>query len=432
MIWLLYNLLFLCGFLLLLPRFLWRMARRGGYTRHFMQRFGCYAPGLRAQFGTGRIWIHGVSVGEVMVALRFMDALRAADPAARFILSTNTSTGHALAARRLLPRDVLIYFPLDLPWIVRRVLDRLQPRLLLLVECELWPNLLRAAHIRGLPVALVNGRLSARSHAGYRRGRFFTRRFLPWLECACMQSPADAERLCDLGAPPGRVHVVGSMKYEESPPDAAACAQSARCLAQAGFAGRRLLLAGSTWPGEEEILLDLYLALRAAHPDLALGLAPRHVERCPALLRLLPRPDLTFVARSNSETAPRPERPDVFLLDTTGELLAFYAQAEFVFVGKSLAAAHGGQNPIEPALCGRPAVVGPHMENFQAVVAELLDAGALCQVADAAALCAQVAAWLADPAAAAAQGARARSFIAAQAGATARTLARLPCHSRPD
>jgi len=345
MFWFLYNLLFLFGFLLLLPRFIYRMCRRGGYRHNFMQRAACYDHTVRSKLAPGdRIWVQAVSVGEVFVALRFMEELRARQPDVRFVLSTNTSTGHAIAKERINSVDQLIYFPVDFPAVMSSVL-----------------NLIRI---------LVNGRISEHSYAGYRKLRVFTRRILEQVDLLCVQSDGDAERLRALGAPAERVHVMGSAKYEVVCSDSQREAHAASLLELAGIGDEQpVLLGGSTWPGEERVLLDIYIALREEHPGLMLVLAPRHVERTPEVLKEIDQCGLSVVQRST-------------LLDSTGELTSFYPHADIIFIGKSLTQ-HGGQNIIEPAMFGKPIVVGPNMENFPVVIDDFLEAGAIVQVADA-------------------------------------------------
>ncbi len=420
MIWWLYNLGFVLGFALMLPRFLWRMARRGGYARNFLQRFGRYAPETRARLAEGgRVWIHAVSVGEVGVALRLIHELRAARPDLRFVLSTTTSTGHAVAQKQLDPAIPLIYFPLDVPPVSRRVVRLIRPRALLLIENEMWPNLIRTARKQGVPVAMINARISAHSFGGYRLLRFLTRQLLPQFSAFYAQGQPDADRLIALGAPAGRVHVMGSAKYDLAPAGDGGADKARAALAAAGFAATRpLLLGGSTWDGEEAVLLDTLSALRPLVPELALVLVPRHAERRTEVLREIETRQLSVVCRSAMQKL---EHPDVLLVDTTGELRNFYEVANVIFVGKSLTQ-HGGQNIIEPAACAKPVIVGPNMENFESIVPDFRAAQALVQVADAAGLRAAAARLLQDPAAAQALGTRAAAVVSAKSGALHATV----------
>lgn len=362
----------------MLPKFLSRMARRGGYKKHFEQRFGLYGHGTTARLAEGRhIWIHAVSVGELFVALRFVEEYRKVHPEALFVISTNTSTGHKLAKQKLDSRDVLIYFPLDFPFVMKRVFSALNPLRLILVECEFWPNMIREAQRRNIPVALINGRISDSSFGGYKKIRLFTDPLLKMIDLFCMQGQQDAERVIALGARPETVKAIGTAKYDLQPSAADAAAPARAVLQQAGVPDDALVLLGaSTWPGEEEALCKIYKTLREKHPNLFLVLVPRHAERRDDVVSAIEGQELTCSLRSQNIS-----KSDVLVIDTTGELMSFYAASDVVFVGKSLCK-HGGQNPIEPALFGRPIVVGPNMENFPSVMDDFLSANALRQVAD--------------------------------------------------
>ena len=429
MIWWLYNLVFPIAYTCLLPHFLLRMMRRGGYRRGFLQRFARYggdvAPLLDAP---GRpVWIQAVSVGELAVAFSLMDELRRLDPAVRFVLTCNTSTGHALALKRLAPPDVTLYFPMDVPGVMARALDRIRPSAIVLVENEIWPNWIRLAEKRGIPAIMVNGRISAHSHKGYRKLRPFTRDLLPRIRWFCMQTDGDRDRLVDLGAPADRMEVTGSAKYDIAPTPPEARDRARAVLDRAGIGtARRILVGGSTWDGEEAALLDFYARSRTAHPDWFLVLVPRHAERREAVLRAIAERGLTVLQRSRfPDGAPAPDAvPDVLLVDTTGELRGFYAIADVVFVGKSLTQT-GGQNPIEPARDGRPVVVGPHMENFPSVSDDFARAGAWVQVKDAQELETALSRLLSDPAECGRLGSAAAALVDRQAGATRRMAERI-------
>lgn len=425
MIWLLYNVLFVIGFLLMLPKFLLRMARRGGYAKDFTQRFGLYRPEVIARLDEGRrIWVHAVSVGEVFVALKLMADWRERRPELRFVLTTNTSTGHGIAARQLDSRDVLLYFPVDVPWMVRRALDTIDPLALVLVELELWPNLVRAAHGRQIPVILVNGRVSDHSYRGYQRLRYFTRRLLPMLDVLCVQTKLDGERLVALGARAERVRVLGTAKYDVATFDASGESEARALLRRAKVNDSDLvILGGSTWTGEEQALLDAFKGLKTRYRNLVLVLAPRHVERTAEVLKEIRDSHMSVVRRSelvNPEHEVR-ARPQVFLLDTTGELKNFYACADVIFVGKSLTQ-HGGQNPIEPALYGKPVVVGRNMENFRAVVDDMRAAEALVEVSDLQSLRRSLDDLCANPVRRQVLGEAAARVVREKTGTTARTL----------
>jgi 3-deoxy-D-manno-octulosonic-acid transferase len=421
MMWFLYNLIFPLVFLLMLPKFISRMLRRGGYKKHFEQRFGIYGQGMTARLAEGRrSWIHAVSVGELFVALRFIEEYRKAHPEALFVVSTNTSTGHALAEKQMDRRDVLIYFPLDLPWVMSRVYRQIRPLQLILVECEFWPNLVRQAYRRGIPVSLINGRISDSSFKGYMKLRPFIRCLLEMIEPVCVQGRQDAERILALGARPATVHVTGTAKYDLPPPAADADRKAREILQRLSVpADALILLGGSTWPGEEAVLGRIYKTLRAIHPKLFLVLVPRHAERRAEAVAAVAELGLSCALRSSGEAAA--QSPDVLMVDTTGELMSFYAAADLVFVGKSLCE-HGGQNPIEPALFGKAIVTGPNMENFPSVMDDFLSAQALRQVDSVQALEKAVAELLADPGARARLGDAARRVVESRRGVIGRMV----------
>jgi 3-deoxy-D-manno-octulosonic-acid transferase len=426
MVWLLYNLAFSVCFLLALPYYLLRMKRRGGYRKHFGQRLGWYdAETLRRLEAGPRVWVHAVSVGEVYIALRLIDQLRARRPGTRFALSVNTSTAHTIAEKQIHPDDVLLYFPVDFPPVVRKVLRLIRPVALVIMECELWPNLIRRARAGGARVALVNGRLSERSYRGYRRGRFLTRRLLPCFDLLCVQTEDDRRRWEDLGAPPERISVTGSGKYDVVPLDEEPGDEARAALGAAGIRPDQLvLLGGSTWPGEEAALLRVFAELRASRDDLALVLVPRHAERREEVREAVRRSGFEPILRTSlngrpaAEPAAPPVRTPVLVVDTTGELLKFYACADVIFVGKSLTQ-HGGQNIIEPAVYAKPILVGPHMENFPVVTRDFLAAAALQQVADEAALGAAVRMLVESPERRQTIGRRAAELVRARRGALA-------------
>lgn len=428
MLWIVYNLLFAIGFLVMLPRFLWRMKRRGGYGKNFRHRFGIYRPDQRERLGQGnRIWVHAVSVGELFVGLKLIDMMREEDPDARFVVSVTTSTAAAIAREKVCDPDELIYFPLDFPLIVKRVLRTLSPSMLILVEGEFWPNLIRAAHRGGVPIFLVNGRISENSFRGYSKLRGFTRRIFPLLDMMCVQSEADRDRVVLLGAPSERVHVVNSAKYEVANQDPEGEAWAVGLLERAGIDPvRPILLGGSTWPGEEDALLEVYGALREHVPGLALVLAPRHAERRQAVVDAVERHGLPFLLRSTLEPEASVEAvPDrVLILDSTGELKNFYPAARVIFIGKSLTE-HGGQNIIEPALYSRPVVVGPNMENFPVVMEDFLRAGAVLQVTGRKDLEGAISGLLKDEERAREMGDRAAQLVEEKAGGLKETVRRI-------
>ncbi len=424
MYWWFYNALFVTGFTLMLPRYLWRMCRRGGYARGFTQRFARYSEEVLSKLGTRRrMWVHAVSVGEVFVALEFMRVFREENGDIAFVLTTNTSTAHKIAEGRLHEDDVLLYFPVDLPVFVNKVLDVIRPEALVLTECELWPNLIHLTNERNIPIALLNGRVSDSSYRGYRLCRRLFRHLLERFALVLVQGEQDASRIIDLGARAGRVRTLGTAKYDVATKDTSKIELIRGVLDAAGFAADApILVGGSTWPGEEAALLKIYKHLRSDVRDLKLVLVPRHFERAAEVERELKMLGVRYVKRSELEPGLRAERSvDVLLLDSTGELVGVYAHARLIFVGKSLTN-HGGQNIIEPALFGKPVLFGPNMENFPIVVKDFLDANAAIQVADKEELEAATRELLTDSVSAEALGARAADLVASKCGCVKRSV----------
>lgn len=420
MIWFFYNIAFSIVYLLMLPRYFAHMCKRGGYRKGFLQRVGIYDRALKARLQSRRrIWIHAVSVGEIYVALRFMEEVRACRPETAFVLTTTTSTGHAIAARQLDQSDVLLYFPADFPFIVRAVLDCLRPLALVLVECELWPNLIRIAKAKNIPVMLLNGRISERSYRGYAMLRPLVRSILGCFDLLCAQDEENAGRLKELGADRDRIMIMGSAKYDVAEIASNGLKSAGELLLKQAFdSNARVLVGGSTWPGEEAVLLEIYKTLRARFDDFRLVLVPRHAERAGEVMAQIRKSGLSAVMRSaldGNRTADA-QSPDVLLVDTTGELKMFYSVATVIFVGKSLTA-HGGQNMIEPAVFAKPIVVGPYMENFASVLADFLAADAVIQVENAQGLEEMVLTLWNDTQARSGYGQRARQVVRDKAGA---------------
>jgi 3-deoxy-D-manno-octulosonic-acid transferase len=430
MIRLLYTLLFPLAVLAILPRYLARMLRRGGFRRDFGQRFGRYDAGLRERWRDGAwFWVHAVSVGELLIALKLLAELHRRHPSWRFVVSSTTSTAHGLARQRQEDWWVPIYTPVDFGPVCRRALDAVRPRAVVLTESEMWPAFIWNAAARGVPVLLVNARVSPRSARRYRRFAPLLRSVTRHLAGVGLQEPAHAGLWTHLGVTPERLHLTGSVKYD---PDAAeGTPRDFRpVLGSLGFApGDPVLLAGSTHHGEEEILARALAALREEFPAARLVIAPRHVERAAAIAADLARSGFRIARRT---AAPDGPAPDILLLDTTGELRDWYACADIVFIGKSLAG-RGGQNPVEAILAGRPVLFGPHMENFAALRDALLAGGGALEVQDAASLAATTADLLRDPARRDQMVHHAANALRPHQGATARTadLVGKLCHDSP-
>ena len=362
-------------------------------------------------------WVHAVSVGETMAAVPLVEGLRRLCPELPVTITTVTETGAAIARDRLAGAATHRYFPLDLPRPVERVIDAFQPRFLVVLETELWPNLFRALARRDIPVVVVNGRISDRSFRRYQWLGGLMRRLLDPISALAMQSAEDARRIIALGASPERVFVTGNLKTELAADPPGAIAMWQRLLGLHG--GRPLWIAGSTHRGEEEAVLDAHARARTQVGDLDLLVAPRHPERVPEVERVIAGRGLASVRRS----ALRGQRDGdaVIVLDTVGELAQLYALADVVFVGGSLVPI-GGHNMLEPALRRKPVLFGPHTSNFRDAADALLEARAGLLVRDGPELGDAVADLLADPARCARMGAAGQAAVAARQGAVGETL----------
>ena len=424
----LYTVLYALGFVLLSPMFLYKMWKRGKYRENFFQRFGFYDAELRnnlAEKDELRCWIQAVSVGEVNVALLFIQALQERFPGLRIILTTTTSTGYTLAYERL-PQEVdLLYFPQDFPWCVRRAYDLIRPDFVVLMESELWPNHIWTGARRNTPIFLVNGRMSPRSARRYRAVRWLLGRALSQLSLVCAQTREDADNFRAAGAVANRIHVTGNMKYDASMPYAdVQKVDPVQLLKQIGISpAQPILVAGSTHPGEEEIIFDAFAELRQRVPNLFLILVPRHVERTREVVELARRRRIKFILRTdvNPQLVPTAKPYDCLLVNTTGELKWLYKIATVIFVGKSLVG-QGGQNIVEAAASGHPVVFGPHMQNFKVIAAQFVAEGACVQVPDGEALCRALQELLQDSDRRERIAAAARRVIEANLGATGRSV----------
>jgi 3-deoxy-D-manno-octulosonic-acid transferase len=376
-----YNLFWPLGLLIFLPGYFAKMIRRGGYREKFGQRLGIYDGEIRNRLSNQRsTWLHAVSVGEVNIAFKLANALRALEPDLHCVLTTTTTTGFALARKTAPPWIEVMYTPLDYWPIMRRAFSVIRPARIVLIEAEVWPNLAAAAHARQIPLALINARLSPRSERRYRRFRLFVAPTFRLLDLVCVPERCDVERWTALGVLRDRIQVTGSIKFDPDVAKTEALAAS-RWDAIDGFNSNSLVLfGGSTHRGEEEILARVFLRLREQFPSLRLFIAPRHVERLQEIRAQLSAMPMHVWRTSEARTCDAVDA-DCMLLDTTGELQLWYGIATVVFIGKSLTA-HGGQNPVEPILAGKPVVFGPHMENFATLAKTLVSNNASMQVND--------------------------------------------------
>lgn len=418
----LYTCLLLLGGLGWLPRLLWRGLHGATYHHDLAERLGRIPlPPEVTQAPQGCLWFHAASVGEVQGIQPIMASLHARFPVLPMVLSTFTPAGKR-TAQRVVPEAAAIFvLPLDLPWSMRRLMRRVRPRALIIEETELWPQLCRTAAQRGVPVVLVNGRLSARAFQRYRLVHAFMQRVLATITLFLVQSATGATRLQQLGADPQRVHVIGNTNIDRALLSAQRPA-APHPLAPV-VAGRRLIVAGSTHEGEEAYLLAAYHRLCAQHYDLCLVLAPRHLERVATVVRHAQAYPYPVLRRSQAPQTPLTE-PTVVVLDTMGELATLYRLCTLAFIGGSLVPI-GGHNALEAAVFAKPLLFGPYMHHFPELAALLCQGGGARQVRDAADLYDQMAQLLAHPHLGVAMGQHALEVLAANRGALERTVERV-------
>lgn len=453
-VYLLYDLLLALALLISAPYWLMRLLRQGKYRAGISQRLGALPPQVRALAASGKplIWVHAVSVGEIMAVAGLVQQMRARFAGCTIAISSTTSTGHALASARFGAANVF-YFPLDFRFAVGRYVRLLRPRLVVLAETEFWPNFLRAARQCGARVAAVNARISDRSYPRYRRFSFLLRRVLRNVDSFLAQSEEDAERLTAIGAESGRVRVAGNLKFAAaagSPANAAVPPQRIENRDSLGtplafdgveapaasdgleqlrgriheIAAGPIVVFGSTVEGEEALLIETFRRLMESHPGAIIVLAPRHQERFAAVAGLLGSAGIRFTRRSDPHWPRNLQAGQVLLLDSIGELAAIYGLAYVAFVGGSLAP-RGGHNILEPAGSAIPTLVGPHTENFREIVRQFESAGGVLVVRDESELLATMLRLLSNPAERKQLGARAYGVLRENQGATELTLAEL-------
>jgi 3-deoxy-D-manno-octulosonic-acid transferase len=410
----LYSLLLYLLLPIALLRLLWRGRRAPAYRRRWGERLGFYGNRPMA----AGLWIHAVSVGETQAAAPLIKHFLDQHPDLGVMVTTTTPTGSERLRALFEDRVRHVYVPYDLPLILSRFLDRVRPRLVLVMETEIWPNLLRVCEGRGIPVILGNARLSAASARGYARLGAFARETFARLSLVAAQAEADAQRFIELGVPAERVRVTGSIKFDLRQP--ASLEDKAEAMRRLWGSDRPVWVAGSTHEGEEEPLLAAHRRIREALPQALLVLVPRHPERFDRVAALAARQGMPAVRRSSGVVCGPKEA--VFLGDTMGELPVLIAAADAAFIGGSLVPV-GGHNLLEAAAVGVPVAIGPHAFNFAAITRLLVEEGAAVQVADAEALIPVMIDWLSDAATRARIGEQGRQVVARNRGALERLLA---------
>jgi 3-deoxy-D-manno-octulosonic-acid transferase len=418
MIWI-YRLLFPVVLLVMAPRYLLRMRRRGGYADGFWHRFGLPPRPPARRKGVRRVWVQAVSVGEVLAVEPILQALGA--DGIELVLTTTTSTGYRVARDRRVPGVCAIaYFPVDWAPFSSRAWGRIDPDLAIVAEGERWPEHMRQARNRGVPVICINARISDRSFNRLKRFPWAASFLLGGIDRLLAGSAQDAERFRELGCPADRVETTGNIKLDVKIPPLDDAGRAGLMHALGLPSGRPVVLGSSTWPGEEAALVDSVDAARAGGADCRLLIVPRHAERRPEIERLLQGKGLSYHLRSKGAAA---APVDVAVGDTTGELRTLTQLADLVFVGKSLPPHTEGQTPVEAAALGKPILMGPGMSNFRAIARDLTGRGAALTVADAADLGVQVGALLRDQSRRDAMSAASAAWRAENGGALARTLA---------
>ena len=408
----LYTLLWYLVLPLIVLRLLWVSVHTPAYRERFAERFGFYRRPLRK----GCVWIHAVSVGETLAAAPLIRALLERYPDTPLLVTSTTPTGSEQVRLLFGERVTHAYWPWDLPGAVERSFQQAEPSLVVLLETELWPNLIRAAERRGVPVLLVNGRLSAKSHRGYARWRSLIQQSLSRLSLLAVQTAAEAERFIDLGASAERVVVTGNIKFDLQ------LDEGKRAIAEqlrAAIGNRPVWIAASTHAGEDEIALAAHRQVLQHWPTLLLILVPRHQERFDQVVTLAKDEGLVTVRRSSGDVPTA--QTQVYLADTMGELLALYGACDIAFVGGSLVPV-GGHNLLEPAAWEKPVLSGPVLHNFTEVSALLTEANALQIVDDTTSLAAALQHLLADPVEAQLRGERAAAVVNRHRGALQKLL----------
>lgn len=414
-----YNLLFPAVFLFFLPGLIYKLIRRPGFKRNFAERFGIFSKSKKQRLaaGEGAVWIHAVSVGETMIALSLIRRWLQTGTERRFLLSTTTTTGQALAREHAPESVTVVYCPLDFIFFVRKLLRLSRPAMLVIFETEIWPNMINESAAANIPVTLVNARMSDKSSRGYYRFRCFFRPLLERFAIICVQTEADQQRFASV-APSADIRVLGNMKFDQQLPETL---ESPDLSGYFGGGQRRILLAASTHPGEEELIASAWLRLSEKFPDLRLIIVPRHAERSTEIANVLKKMHVSFRRRS-SDQGRGGEPVSCLLADTTGEMLQFIKAADIVIMGKSLAGQNEGHNLVEPALLGKPIITGSTLKNFRFVFNILKEQEALVAIERDEQLDEALNELLLDESRRQAIGEKAREAISAHTGATEKTI----------
>ncbi|MBM4278539.1 MAG: 3-deoxy-D-manno-octulosonic acid transferase [Deltaproteobacteria bacterium] len=420
MIHFLYNVILTCFLILHLPYLFLQSLLRKRPQKQLKERLGSF-PDLSSK---KPIWVHAASVGEVLCCLPLLKRIKKEVPGCEIVLTTMTSTGNETAKKLIPEADQILFFPVDHPFTIRRAIRKIGPRLFLIAETELWPNLLRSCGRKKIPVVLFNGRISEKSIRGYLLLKSFFKRCLQDISLFLMQTEEDRGRIIEIGAPPERTGVAGNIKFDQVLPSVN-LEPTVEISGSLGFRGNEpILIAGSTHQGEEDIFIQLYKDLRKADPHLILILAPRHLDRLDEVEKILRNESLSWKRRSSLSGQDRKEMPGVILLDSMGELMRLYSLGTLVFIGGSLVPI-GGHNPLEPLFFKKCILFGPHMFNFLEISRRLIEEGGAIPVKDKEELSSQLKRLLSDEKARNGIGENGYRFLQKHRGATERIFEKI-------
>ncbi len=418
MLYHLYDILLTFLLILASPYFLFRSLLQEKFRKALPQRLGLFQPPSFKR----PIWVHAASVGEVFCSVPLLKKIKQKFPHSKIVLTTITSTGNEAARTRVPEADRVFFLPIDHPFIIRRTIEKIQPGILLIAETELWPNLLRSCRKKGIPIVLFNGRISQKSFRRYFRFRFFFKESMKDISLFLMQTEEDRKRILEIGGEPEKTRTAGNLKFDQAFASFTQGAVTDLAKALGPHGTEKILIAGSTHSGEEEILVTLYKELKKTIPHLVLVLAPRHLERLDEVEGILRKEALRWVRKTALSPKAGPsdqEYPEVILLDTMGELMGLYNLGTLVFVGGSLVPI-GGHNPLEPLFFKKCVLFGPHMSHFLEIASGLIEAGGAIQVSGKEALFSELKRLLLDEAARQEVGEKGHQFLQKHQGATGR------------
>lgn len=409
-----YSFILYLAFPFIFLRLWWKSRKLSAYKHRWLERLGFITP----LASTNNIWIHSVSVGETVVAIRLARAIQEYQPQVNILITTMTPTGSDMVKRQQNPSFQHVYVPYDLPGAVKRFLKAVRPKLIVIMETELWPNILYYAHKQKIPILLANARLSARSAKGYRYVQHFSQSMLNCIDLIAAQTQEDAERFISLGAKKDKLMIAGSIKFDTDIPKD--LVQQGKFLRASQDVARPVWIAASTHSGEDELILDAFSIVRQTLPTTLLILVPRHPERFKDVARLCQQRGFTVTKRSQGQ--PVAIDTQIFLGDSLGELFLYYAASDVAFVGGSLVAT-GGHNLLEPAALGLPVLTGPHLFNFTEISRLLSDAGAIKIVQNSNELAQQLITLLQNPASQKSMGEKGQQVVEQNRGALQKHLA---------